>query len=289
MLHFRYGTIGSAKTAPLLTTACHFAERAVRCVLSRRILLYIVISVATAFMSVANNELDFGNETLSFRVTYKWGIIHKVAGSAGIKLTRDADGYHAMLTARTQPWADRIFMVRDTLTGRMRLGDMSPLLYDKSTHEDNQYRHDIINYTYHGNRAIATVKRFKRLRNGKTETADTLMSALLPTVDMLSVYYYVRRLPYENMKKGSVSRANIFSGKKIEKLSITYDGDEIVELNDRKYDCYRIHFMFSSERIKNSSKPMKAWIVKTGSRIPIKLEGELPIGKIQILYNEPTK
>ncbi|MBD5364858.1 MAG: DUF3108 domain-containing protein [Bacteroides sp.] len=249
--------------------------------------LFIIILLIGAGLGVRAGELTFGNEDLSFRVTYKWGLIHKVAGSADIKLTKKSDGYHAILTARTQPWADKIFMVRDTLTGIMRLDDMSPLLYDKSTHEDKQYRHDIIHYTYHGNRAIAKVERFKRLKNGRTETADTLMSALLPAVDMLSVYYYVRRLPFENMKKGTISKANIFSGKKIEKLSITYDGDEQLELNGKKYDCYRIHFMFSSERIKNSSKPMKAWIVKTGSRIPVKLEGELPIGKIQILYNEP--
>lgn len=254
----------------------------------RRLLIYIVVFVATTGSAFATEPV-FGNEELSFRVTYKWGLIHKVAGSAGITLEKKADGYHAKLTARTQPWADRIFMVRDTLSGIMRLSDMSPLLYDKSTHEDRQYRHDIIRYTYHGNRAIAKVERVKRDRKGKVETADTTMSALLPAVDMLSVYYYVRRLPFENMKKGTVSRANIFSGKKIEKLAITYDGDERVELNGKKYDCYRIHFMFSSERIKNSSKPMKAWIVKTGTRIPIKLEGELPIGKIQILYNEPTQ
>lgn len=229
----------------------------------------------------------FGNENLSYRVTYKWGLIQKVAGSAGITLTKKSDGYHAILTARTQPWADKIFMVRDTLSGIMRLEDMSPLLYDKSTYEDKQYRHDIIKYTYHGNRAIANVERFKRNRNGKTETADTLMSALLPAVDMLSVYYFVRRLPFESMKKGTVSKANIFSGKKIEKLAVTYDGDERIDMNGKKYDCYKISFMFSSERIKNSSKPMKAWLLKTETRIPVKLEGELPIGKIQILYNEP--
>lgn len=229
----------------------------------------------------------FGNENLSYRVTYKWGLIQKVAGSAGITLTKKSDGYHAILTARTQPWADKIFMVRDTLSGIMRLEDMSPLLYDKSTYEDKQYRHDIIKYTYHGNRAIANVERFKRNRNGKTETADTLMSALLPAVDMLSVYYFVRRLPFESMKKGTVSKANIFSGKKIEKLAVTYEGDERIDMNGKKYDCYKISFMFSSERIKNSSKPMKAWLLKTETRIPVKLEGELPIGKIQILYNEP--
>ena len=251
----------------------------------KRLICYILFLVVG--LGASASVPTFGNENLSYRVTYKWGLIHKVAGSAGIKLTKKADGYHAVLTARTQPWADKIFMVRDTLTGIMRLDDMSPLLYDKSTHEDKQYRHDIIKYTYHGNRAIANVERFKRLKNGKTETADTLMSALLPAVDMLSVYYFVRRLPFESMKKGTVSKANIFSGKKIEKLAVTYDGDERLELNGKKYDCYKISFMFSSERIKNSSKPMKAWLLKTGTRIPVKLEGELPIGKIQILYNEP--
>ena len=251
----------------------------------KRLVFYILFLAVGLGLSAA--APTFGNENLSYRVTYKWGLIQKVAGSAGIKLTKKADGYHAVLTARTQPWADKIFMVRDTLTGIMRLEDMSPLLYDKSTHEDKQYRHDIIKYTYHGNRAIANVERYKRLKNGKTETADTLMSALLPAVDMLSVYYFVRRLPFESMKKGTVSKANIFSGKKIEKLAVTYDGDERLELNGKKYDCYKISFMFSSERIKNSSKPMKAWLLKTGTRIPVKLEGELPIGKIQILYNEP--
>lgn len=254
----------------------------------RRLIIYIV-SLLGFVMPLRASNIEFGNEHLSFRVTYKWGLIQKVAGSADITLKKKSDGYHAVLTARTLPWADRIFMIRDTLTGNMRLQDMSPLLYDKSTHEDHQYRHDIIHYSYHGNRAIAKVERFKRLRSGKTETADTVMSALLPAVDMLSVYYYVRRLPFESMTKGTISRANIFSGKKIEKLAITYDGDETLDLNGKKYDCYRIHFMFSSERVKNSSKPMKAWIVKTGTRIPVKLEGELPIGKVQILYNDPKK
>lgn len=249
-------------------------------------LIWFILFLAVG-LGLSASVPTFGNENLSYRVTYKWGLIQKVAGSAGITLTKKSDGYHAILTARTQPWADKIFMVRDTLSGIMRLEDMSPLLYDKSTYEDKQYRHDIIKYTYHGNRAIANVERFKRNRNGKTETADTLMSALLPAVDMLSVYYFVRRLPFESMKKGTVSKANIFSGKKIEKLAVTYDGDERIDMNGKKYDCYKISFMFSSERIKNSSKPMKAWLLKTETRIPVKLEGELPIGKIQILYNEP--
>lgn len=228
----------------------------------------------------------FDNEHLTFRVTYKWGIIQKVAGSAEITLTRHDDHYATTMTTRTLPWADRIFMVRDTLKGRMRLADLSPTLYDKSTHEPNDVRHDILHYDYHGNRAVVNSHRRITDKKGNVTLHDTVMTALLPAVDMLSVYYHVRSLPFETMTPGSICRANIFSGNKIEKLAITYDGDETIDINGQPRDCFRIHFMFSSERVKNTSKPMKAWLEKTGSRIPVKLEGELPVGKIQIIYND---
>lgn len=235
---------------------------------------------------IARAEIPtFGNEHLSYRVTYKWGLIQKQAGSAQITLRKLNDGYSAMLTARSQPWADRIFSVRDTLTGRMRSGDMSPLLYDKATHEDGVYRHDVIRYTYSGNRIIADCERFKRNKKGITSVNDTILSAHMPGTDMLSVYYFVRRLPFDTMKPGTVTRANIFSGKKIETLAITYEGRETIKLDGKRYECFKIHFRFSSERLKDSSAPMSAWLRTDGSRIPVKLVGALPIGQIQVLWN----
>lgn len=230
---------------------------------------------------------EYTNEDLSYRVTYKWGIIHKQAGSARFVLKKNADDYSAVLMARTQPWADRIFQVRDTLSGTMRLGDMAPTLYVKSTHEGGEYRHDVINYAYTGDLMTAQCQRFKINKKGQESFSDTTLVAKLPGTDMLSVYYLVRRLPFDSMKVGTVAHASIFSGKKIEQLAVKYLGIETIKLNDRKYRCYKINFTFSSERMKNSSAPMWAWISTEGQRIPVKLVGELPIGQIQVLYNEP--
>ena len=250
----------------------------------KRLLLTLFASLGLAAGCLAT--VTFPNEKLSYRVTYKWGIVQKVAGSANITLNKLGNNYSAKLTARSQPWADKIFMVRDTLSGTMRGSDMSPLTYTKSTHEAKDYRHDTIKYTYSGNRAVAKTHRIKRDKKGKITKNDSILTANSPATDMLSVYYFVRRLPFETMKPGTVTRANIFSGKKIEKLAVTYDGIENVNLNDKIYKCYKIHFRFSSERIKDSSKPMKAWLETTGTHRPVKLEGELPIGKIQILLND---
>ena len=228
----------------------------------------------------------FTNEHLTYKVTYKWGIIHQKAGSAELILKQGPTEYSAIMTARTQPWADKIFMVRDTLKGTMRLNDMAPTLYDKATHEGSQFRHDVLTYTYNDDNTItATSHRFKKKKKSNTpELIDTVMTAPMPGTDMLSVYYLVRRLPFEDMKAGTVAYANIFSAIGIEKLAVKYSGVETIELNDANHECYKIEFNFSSERMKNSSAPMKAWISTDVDRIPLKLEGSLSIGKIQVLY-----
>ena len=71
-------------------------------------------------------------ETLQYRVMYKWGLINKQAGSATLTLTHKAKNYQAKLSAKSEPWADRIFRVRDTLNGHMTYSDFTPLYYEKS-------------------------------------------------------------------------------------------------------------------------------------------------------------
>lgn len=253
----------------------------------RRILLP-VLGALLMWVEASAKVPEYTNEHLSYRVTYKWGIIQKQAGSAQFTLRRTPTDYEAVLTARTQPWADRIFQVRDTLSGRMRLGDMAPTLYVKSTHEGGEYRHDVIRYSFTGDRMVANCERFKIDKKGRQSVTDTILSAPMPGTDMLSVYYLVRRLPFDDMKPGTMAKAAIFSGKKIEQLAVKYNGIETLKLNDREYRCYKINFTFSSERMKNSSAPMWAWISTDGQRVPVKLIGELPIGEIQVLLNDSS-
>lgn len=249
-------------------------------------LVVLAVGLLTAVAAYCSIP-DYTDETLNYRVTYKWGPIHKQAGSANFMLRKTPEFYNAKLTARTQPWADHIFQVRDTLSGRMRLGDMAPLVYEKITHERNDYRHDHLTYSYDGDVMTARSHRLRYDKQGAPFYQDTTLVAKMPGTDMLSVYYLVRRLPFETMKIGTIAHASIFSGKKIENLAVKYLGKETIKLNGKSYECYKINFSFSSERLKNSSAPMWAWICTEGPRIPVKLVGELPIGQIQVLWNDP--
>ena len=72
-------------------------------------------------------------------------------------------------------------------------------------------------------------------------------------------------------------------GKRKELLTIKYHGTQNVKVNGKNIPCYHITFMFTSDGRTKTSDDMSAWIA-TDSRIPLKLEGKLKVGKVQCFY-----
>lgn len=248
----------------------------------KKIIIVLILALCGSVGQL--KAFTFADESLKYKVTYKWGIIHKDAGKATLTLKRIGNEYHAQLTARSDPWADKIYSVRDTLTGRMSADDMRPLLYVKRTHEKGTFGHDEITYSYTPDKVTAFCSRYKLNKRGEeTESTQELTSAP-PAADMLSVYYLMRRLDYETMEPGTKTHATIFSGKRIEDLALTYVCRENVKLSGMTYDCYKVTFTFTRNGGTKSSESMTAWIRTDGSRIPVKVVGQLPVGKIHVLW-----
>ncbi len=86
------------------------------------------------------------------------------------------------------------------------------------------------------------------------------------------------------MKNGESITLNIFSGKRKELLHITFKGNDKVKLEDTTYPAYHLEFTFTSDGKKKTSGNINAWISADSRRIPLKLEGSLPIGKVQCFY-----
>lgn len=227
---------------------------------------------------------QFGNETLNYLISYKWGVVHKDAGEATLSLRKQGDIYNIALTAKTKPWADKIYQVRDTLKGTLRVSDLKPLSYTKLTHERGEYKRDEITYSYSGNNVTAKTKRYRN-EKGKMRVDDNTFSASGAAYDMLSVFYYLRKLDYAKMNSSSVYTATIFSGKQKEKLSIRCLGKEKIKLkNKTEREAYHIRFSFTRKGGKKSSDDMDTWISTDSSHIPLYLVGKLPVGEIRAYY-----
>lgn len=67
---------------------------------------YIMVIMAAACLAAVAQTVRFNNETLNYKVMFKWGLVQKQAGRATLKLTDSKDKFVATLYARSEPWAD---------------------------------------------------------------------------------------------------------------------------------------------------------------------------------------
>lgn len=247
---------------------------------------HIVIILSILSNIIFNTSAGtFKNENLHYVITYKWGIIHKDAGEATLSLRNNGDNYNLMLAAKTKPWADKFYQVRDTLKGTLRISDLKPLRYIKIAHEKGKYGLDDITYKYSGSTVTGICKRFKRNEKGEISESSKILTSSGPVYDMLSVFYYLRQINYSSLVPGKEIKATVFSGSKSETITIRNLGKERIQLrNGTHREAFHIQFNFTTDGKKKSSDDMDSWISTGSEHIPLYLVGKLPIGEVRVYY-----
>lgn len=243
--------------------------------------LLFVFTILFACKDTMSAATPFSNERLKYVISYKWGLIHKDAGDATLSLNRKGGEYNVMLAAKSKPWADKIYQVRDTLKGTIRVKDLKPLTYTKITHGKGKYARDEIKYTHNGNSTSARAVKH-RVKNSQNVTTEKSLSAEGPVYDMLSVFYYLRKLDYAQLNKNKIYTATIFSGSKKETIKIHSLGIKKIKLKDNTtHEAYHVKFNFTSKGGKKSSDDIDTWISTDEKHIPLYLTAKLPIGEVR--------
>lgn len=239
---------------------------------------YITLLLATLFISVNGQAASFTDETLRYNIIYHWGLIWKQAGTAQLRLRVKSDRCYSQLACRTDPWADKIFMVRDTLLSTFTKADLKPLIYKKNAHEGDDVVHDVVRYGY----TNGTVKADCSHHRSGRDPYKTSFTATGAAFDMLSIFYYLRTLDYANMGVGKEQTVVVFSGRRKEYLKIRYVGVDEVELyNGSKTKAHHIKFSFTQDGNKKSSDDLDTWISLDAKKVPLMLKGKLPIGEVR--------
>ena len=223
---------------------------------------------------------DFSNEKLNYEIVYHWGMIWKHAADATLSIQKTKDGgYYSQLTGRTRSWADKVYPVRDTLKCTMD-AKLRPLRYEKLTHEKDYYARDVIKFSYNYSHTSAHCTRYR-----KSGTTSIDLSAKTQAYDMVSVFYMLRNLDYDELSRNKNYTTVIFSGKEKEYLTINYKGIETIKMRDgSKRKAHRIDFKFTQEGGKKSSDNLSAWMSTDSDRIPLLLVGKLPVGEVKCYY-----
>ena len=248
-------------------------------------LLYIFVIVAVVCFAGSARAAGFANETLHYVVTYKWGLIHKDAGEATLRLRNAGDKYQIQLSARTKPWADRFYNLRDTLLSTISRQGLKPVSYTRIAHEGGRYNRDVLTYSRTGNTVHAHAACERINKKGQYFSHENNFKAQGPAYDILSVFYYLRTINYATLTANKAIKVRIFSGSKVETLTVRSVGKEKIKLRNKSVrEAYHIKFRFTTDGNKKSSEDISAWISTDPAHIPLQLVGSLPIGQIRCYY-----
>lgn len=221
-------------------------------------------------------------ENLTYDIIYQLGFLWKRAATATLQLTVRPNSYHSVMTARTLPFADNIFRVRDTLVADMhRNRDLLPIYYAKLADEGGTYRKDEVHYTHTSSSTTGKIRLYRPKRNA---VEDYTLTEPGIVYDMLSIFYVIRSFDFRAMTMNQLYKTKIFSGKSLEYLDIEYLGQEILKQNKKEYSTFKVRFRFYDTSGKKTSDNISAWISTDSQRIPLKVEGKLALGSMKAVY-----
>lgn len=250
-------------------------------ILSIAILLFLSLNIH-AQCGIKNNSFQAGEE-LTYDVYFKYGLIHKKAGLATLKIKNDTyksrDAYRMTMIANSTGLAKKIFTLSDTMFCYMSKA-IEPLSYTKFAHEGSDHTKEFITYDYSsGNVSVhAKLTRNDRLRH------DTIINSAECIYDMMTIIYYARTLDYNHMKKGDSKESLLITDKSKVDVKINYHGNEQIEGNDgKKYECIVLTLVINTSAFENQKEAMKIYITNDENRIPIRINSKLKVGSTYIL------
>lgn len=236
--------------------------------------------------SLSAQEIPFtSGETLCYDIYYHWGIIWKKAaqGTLHVKDTHyhGKEAYKMKLSCKTLSFADKVMSVRDTLNS-YTTREVRPLYYDKIANEGSYKSKDCLHYLYKEGQTGGKTTLYRKNRPPR----DTLIWVNGQAFDMLSVFYFLRKENLNAFKMYQSISVPVFTGRKVITMNVKYMGRTLITLRNKKqYPAYRLNLSFlNDDNLKDEDPPIEVWLSDDARKIPLKVEGKLPLGSLQAEY-----
>jgi len=224
-----------------------------------------LLTLSPAPAAFAQPKLDgrpaFIGETLRYAMS--------VLGASGGELTLSAketqlDGkpaYKFELSAISNDFLSKIFLVRDYLASWIDPKTFRSLRFEKHTVEGKRVRDDLIEFDYEKKLAY---------RDGKPIGIEE------STLDSLSSLYYIRLLDLEKREPIELTVVS----RRLFPLSVIVQGRETIKTPAGTFRTIRVEPKSPSEGLLGKGKSLILWLTDDEKKIPVQLKSKLKVGTL---------
>lgn len=214
-------------------------------------------------------------ELLTFQLRY--GFIVGGTVSLGVEVKNGL--YYLKGVAKTTGLADKLFRVKDVYESYIEKNTGMPVFAIQNVREGKSY-------TYYNE------VKFNRSANTVVSSISGEHAVPEGILDMISVFYYIRRMDFTNVKNGDSYKIDTYFSDKIFPFELRFRGRETISTPKGKIACLKFAPVVEPGRVFKSKDDMYIWYTDDENRIPVLISMEMIVGHVYcelIDYKNLTK
>ena len=216
-------------------------------------------------------------EKIVFNISYNWHAVQTDVAKGTLTMKQESlngeSVWHTSMGMQTAPFFDVFFKIREKFDSWFALKGVEPRKFYRDTREGDY--HAINDYVY--DRKAGVIHANLEYWDKDKETLDIPYGDC--TYDVTALFYFARRMDFQNMKAGSVQRISIAIDKDIFQVRLTYRGKE------NKYvrgigtiAAHKVGISLNKGNVFEGTEDALLWFSDDDNRIPIAFMAPLKVG-----------
>lgn len=244
------------------------------------LLLVIVLSafVTKDSMRTVRNESFSTGEILKYKVHY--GPI--TAAEATIDVSKQLytingrPSYRATVYGRTSSSFDLFIRVRDTWQSYIDTAAIVPHRFYRNIEEGSYRKKETVDFNHASNVAAVKVKRKKDPEKTSTHKVSDNVQ------DIVSGFYYLRTMNYDNMRKGEKLTIKGFFEEENFDMEVTYKGRETVSTKAGKIKAIKLVPKMPENEMFKGENAISVYLSDDDNKVPVLIEAEMFVGSLKV-------
>lgn len=223
--------------------------------------------------------LDAG-QTITFGISYKWGAVTTEVAHATISLTETQLGresvFYSDVTARTAPFFDVFFKIREHFEGWFRKDTYAPLKCIRDTHEGAYAAYNVFNYDWDERQIHAFVEMSS---SGRRNLDIPLVDCVS---DVPSLVHYLRLVDVSRMELNKRYGLNFAIDDTVFHIYLTRVGQETIKAKGiGKVRCNRLQCSVVEGAVFEGDQEVKIWLSDDADQVPVAFWAPLRVGAMR--------
>ena len=219
-------------------------------------------------------------EEVTLSVMYKWGAVNTEVGQAVLKVDslhfKGEEAYHLICKAKTAPFFDIFYKIREDLQSWTRVQDLRPIQFTRNTLEGSYTATNTYNFDWDQQ----VIKADINFENKGQQAMEIPIKA--GECDLITLFYRLRNLGDAGYKKGARTTIRFAIDDDVFDVHVTCRGEETIKVRKMgKMNAIHLSCSVVQGALFDGDEQLHLWLSADENRIPVAAHVPLKVGNVQ--------